>query len=371
MKLQPVTLDAIAAAAGVHKMTVSRALRNHPAVAPATREKIQRIARELGYRPNPLLTVFQAHVRSRHAPEYVATLAWLIASVEPSYWERPWTEGLLKGAQARAADLGFKLDQIYLGNLKHLPIEERIRRYTKVLHTRGIHGLIIPHAESPRFASREWENMAVVAIGQHHIDVGDGKEPVESLESRYHTVAVDYYGNLRIAFEALKAREYKRIGLLLSPWLDNITDHQYRAAYLYLQSFLPARDRLPILIDGNMKDDPSPTFCAWIKKERPDALLCATNKALPWLEAVGMAVPDRIGVAHLWLAADVADWSGVDPRMPQIGSTAVDILVHQLQHNELHPPEVARQTVITGGWRQGLTTRHMSGNGNKGHSEAD
>ncbi|RYX80612.1 LacI family transcriptional regulator [bacterium] len=47
-----VTMQDIADAAGVHVMTVSNALGNVRGVAPATREKVLRIARELNYIPN-------------------------------------------------------------------------------------------------------------------------------------------------------------------------------------------------------------------------------------------------------------------------------------------------------------------------------
>jgi DNA-binding LacI/PurR family transcriptional regulator len=49
-----VTLKDIANAAGLHVMTVSDALGDKRVVAPATRERVKRIARELNYIPNPL-----------------------------------------------------------------------------------------------------------------------------------------------------------------------------------------------------------------------------------------------------------------------------------------------------------------------------
>ena len=50
--LRRVTIQDIADMAGVHKMVVSNALNNKGRVAPATRTRIQRIARELNYIPN-------------------------------------------------------------------------------------------------------------------------------------------------------------------------------------------------------------------------------------------------------------------------------------------------------------------------------
>jgi LacI family transcriptional regulator len=50
--VDPVKIIDLAARLGLDKSTVSRALNNRPGVAPETREKITRMAQEMGYRPN-------------------------------------------------------------------------------------------------------------------------------------------------------------------------------------------------------------------------------------------------------------------------------------------------------------------------------
>lgn len=47
-----VTISQVAAAAGVSYQTVSRVINDHPSVSPATRQLVQRVVAELGYRPN-------------------------------------------------------------------------------------------------------------------------------------------------------------------------------------------------------------------------------------------------------------------------------------------------------------------------------
>lgn len=51
----PASLQDIAARLGVHPSTVSRALRNHPAISEAVRLRVQAVAREFAYKPNPLI----------------------------------------------------------------------------------------------------------------------------------------------------------------------------------------------------------------------------------------------------------------------------------------------------------------------------
>lgn len=51
-KIQPVKLEDIASRLGVSKVTVSKALRNHPDISVETRRKVKELADELGYIPN-------------------------------------------------------------------------------------------------------------------------------------------------------------------------------------------------------------------------------------------------------------------------------------------------------------------------------
>ncbi|RRJ98846.1 LacI family DNA-binding transcriptional regulator [Opitutaceae bacterium TAV3] len=54
-QLKDVNMEAVARAAGVHRTTVSMALRGHPKLPEATRARIRELAERMGYRPNPLV----------------------------------------------------------------------------------------------------------------------------------------------------------------------------------------------------------------------------------------------------------------------------------------------------------------------------
>ena len=51
-----VTMKTIAAQAGVTQATVSMSLANNPRIPQGTRERIQAVAKQLGYQPNPYLS---------------------------------------------------------------------------------------------------------------------------------------------------------------------------------------------------------------------------------------------------------------------------------------------------------------------------
>ena len=65
--LRPTQRD-VAIQAGVTQATVSLALSNRSDVSAETRERIQAIARSIGYRPDPYLTGLSAYRKSRRPP---------------------------------------------------------------------------------------------------------------------------------------------------------------------------------------------------------------------------------------------------------------------------------------------------------------
>ena len=65
------TIKDVAKVAGVHFTTVSLALRRHPSIPEATRERIRRVAERIGYAPDPVfgaLTRFHVNGSVRTLP---------------------------------------------------------------------------------------------------------------------------------------------------------------------------------------------------------------------------------------------------------------------------------------------------------------
>src|SRR3954469_24928240 len=82
-----VTLKDIAREAGVSLMTVSRALRKHASVSPETQSKIERVAKELGYRPNPLISALMSYRRAGKAPHSHSVLAFVTSFPTRDGWK--------------------------------------------------------------------------------------------------------------------------------------------------------------------------------------------------------------------------------------------------------------------------------------------
>jgi DNA-binding LacI/PurR family transcriptional regulator len=67
----------IAEAAGVSVQAVSLALRKHPTVGSGTRARIEALARQLGYTPDPQLTKLMQHLRAGRGKRFTASVCAL------------------------------------------------------------------------------------------------------------------------------------------------------------------------------------------------------------------------------------------------------------------------------------------------------
>src|SRR6185312_16192999 len=109
------TLQEVADRAGVHRSTVSLALRDHPRISESVRRKIQSLAQQLGYRINPLVSALMQSRRSGRAVKHL-TLAYVTNyptryGWRPEHHDRP---DLFPGAADRARDFGYRLEHCWL-----------------------------------------------------------------------------------------------------------------------------------------------------------------------------------------------------------------------------------------------------------------
>src|SRR5258708_37849280 len=84
----PPNLRTIARKAGVSHTAVSLALRNDPSVSVATRTRIQKLANDLGYKPNALVSALMRQVHSKSRIVAQETIAYLSADHTADRWKR-------------------------------------------------------------------------------------------------------------------------------------------------------------------------------------------------------------------------------------------------------------------------------------------
>ena len=91
----PVTLEDIARALNISKMTVSRAINNHPEISTATRERVLAAARKMNYRPN------------QFARALMTNQSYLIGIVVPDLMHSYFAE-ICRGVETHARPIGYQ-----------------------------------------------------------------------------------------------------------------------------------------------------------------------------------------------------------------------------------------------------------------------
>ena len=330
-----VTLKDIALAAGISHGAVSLALRNSPEVSKETRERVQRIAHEMGYQPNPLAAGLAQFKRDSKSIPIQAAMGWL------NFWPNPKKlreyaefEHYWRGATDAAEKHGYRLEEFCCKDL--MPIS----RLEQILHARGINGILIPPGRiPPELADFPWEKFSVVRLSR----------PEKELS--FHAVLSDQMANTLFAFEKTHEKGYQRIGLISRLYGTRF----YTAGYLWAQAFVPENHRLPPLYLEDGKDEENQrAFAAWIEKEKPDAIITEWAQLTPMLQKLGLRVPEDIGVAALNVY-DIPFGAGINPNPDEIGRVGVLAAISFINDQARGIPAVQREVLIKGNWVDGAS----------------
>ncbi len=336
------TLRDLAKAAGVHHTTASRALRGHPGIPATTRDRLRALAAELGYRANPLVSAWMSHRRAAKRPAAAVKIGFLVRQRDRAQWEAASSfTRYYRGAEARARELGFAFEDLWLGAAGMTQA-----RMNRTMLTRRVDGVIVGSSTLPRSSLRlDWPAFAAVAQGFSLT------RPVLSC------TANNYAQTIETALRELRHLGYRRIGYYVSAVVDARWSPLGPGAFLVYQQQIPQGDRVPPFRgDAASKAE----FHRWFRQARPEAILTIHLAAEPWLAELGLRVPEDIGVAYAdWNASDTGHAAGVDHQLEAAGAAAVDLLAAQLYNNERGLPAVPRTVLVPGRWIAGPTVRKI------------
>ncbi len=333
------TLQDVAIRAGVHRTTVSLALRDHPRIPAETRERVKAIAAKLGYRINPLVSALMQSRRSGQPEKHVA-LAYVTNYPTRFGWRPPHHDrpNYFPGAVERARDFGYKLEHFWLGEAGMTSL-----RFCDILSARGINGLIVGRLPPGQpTMDLEWSRFSSVALG------------LTLRAPQLHHVTENHFDAAWQGMQRCRERGYRRVGFVFSEANDSPrVGDRWLGAFLAQQQLYPAADRLP----------PCPTvpadeqsFREWFERARPDALLANhARPVLAWLERLGRRVPRDVGLIDLAGDHPELEFAGVYTNPASLGALAVEMLVGLLHRNETGVPGDQHETLLTGQWRDGRT----------------
>ena len=326
----------IARHAGVHRSCVSLALRNHPRIPLATRERIHAIAKELGYAPDPMLSALSAYRNRNQAHSYQGVLAWL---AWPGWEKISIYREYLEGAKARAKSHGYTVEVFELGTEGVSP-----RRLASVMISRNIQGILVcPRAQAQAALNFKWDDFSVITFGY------------SLLSPQLHAVAATQYRGVLKAMKHLKELGYKRVGYAVWSDFNKKTDNNCLAGYLVTEYENGRRTPIPIY-DGPWH---AAKIRDWFIENRLDAILTSDIYFLNVLKECGLEAPRDLGVACFALSCEGGQLSGVYENSSHVGEVAVDSLVAMIQRGEKGEPKVAQRVLVEGDWHPGQTVRKL------------
>lgn len=333
------SLRDIASALGISHVAVSLALRDSPRISEKRRLEVKAMAEKLGYRPDPMLASLVAYRQSKRPAEIRSCLGWI------NQWDRPEDlrahrefDQYWQGAGEAAEKLGYRLEEF------RWPAGKSGRRLQSILQTRGVRGLLLPpHRNDMDLPDFDWGQFSLVRFGASVTSV------------RAHTVTSDQAHCARLAYEKAVELGYTRIGYVSDDKFEHNTRGHFREGYLNAkEELVPRRNRLNTLMLGEKPSAHPAELRAWLKRDRPDAVITPVPFFKALTDQLGLRIPADLAVATTSLLDGGLD-TGSDQNSHEIGRVAVSTLASLVLENQRGIPAYQRRILVEGRWVQGTS----------------
>ena len=269
-----VTIEEVAAAAGVSRSTVSRVVNGSTAVSPSALESVKRAIAELNYVPNRAARSLAS--RQTHA------IALVVPEDTTRFFGDPFFAAIVSGINARISRSDYVLN-LFIAS------DDPGDKTTSYVRSGSVDGaIIVSHHTSDLFIDR------IAAAGP----VVYGGRPVRERERDYY-VDVDNVRGGREATDYLIERGHTRIATITGPVTMPAGVDRLQG---FRQALAAAGLKEVAVEDGNFTADGGSAAMARIleRGERPDALFIASDLmargALAVLGRAGIRVPDDIAI---------------------------------------------------------------------------
>lgn len=325
----------LAAAAGVSIATVSLALAGRPKVSQATRDKILKLAEEMGYRKNPYVSALMESRRRRTTPGQQPMIAFLTFHDTAEGWRDERYIDFFTPAQAEGARLGYRLERFWAMD-PAMPTE----RLAKILYNRGIQGILLNPPPRRRMRLEiDWNLFSAVALG------AGLQYPV------LHRVASD---NFHIAREAVKRcaeAGLKRVGLLCRQESDDRLQHRWLGAYLAECHRLQLATDIPPFMQNTFT---AREVARWIQDQRLDGVIgTLRGEWMGPLRESGVRIPEKVRYLGMTLLREERAVAGYIEQIEVVARTAVQHLIAMMHRNETGLPDTPCESFLLGRWHPG------------------
>ena len=337
--MNPVTQAQVARVARVNQATVSRALSGAPCISPEVVARIKATAGKLGYRPDPIMTAMIASRWRGGGKRRDSTFAFI------TQFRRQYTGAnrLIAGAEARAAQLGCRLDCFALDDYANSAALQR------VLISRGLTGLIVsPLVEAQPVLTLEWSKFCGVSVG------------ITPYQPPLHSVAQDTFTGAILAWRQARAYGYRRLGLAIAlhglPTHLEDDDNRSAAALLLHKDCAPA-ERVPLLFHRLTEpyETQAKQVVLWYRRWKPDAVIGFNSMTKHILvHDAKIRIPRDAGFAALTTSPKESE-AGIREAADEIGAAAMDLLQFTLRTNQWGLPKKRIRHHLEPQWIDGPT----------------
>jgi DNA-binding LacI/PurR family transcriptional regulator len=338
-QIQTVRMAEIAQRLRVASSTVSRALRGDPRIGAELRERVQKVANELGYRPNPLVSALMANRRRRGGAGAVDVIALVTHYGGREDWRKKdvcrWE---FEGIERRARELGFRIEVFALGSYGGDPA-----RLRATLQARAIRGVLLGFSREESAATTfDCEGLCVAGLSNYFPSVVADR-------ANFHG-----FFNVRLALDRVRELGYRRPALIVPELNNHYSNNLWSGAFLDWQRQLARKDRCEPFLPR--EDASIAEFSDWLYRNEPDSLVVYKFPAAPLLAQRGVRVPQDLGLAYLYRTSDeMGGTAGIDGNLDAVGAAALDLVVERLFANSTGTPLHPKEVLIKGTWQSGAT----------------
>lgn len=340
--MSTIALKDIAREVGCSRSAVSYALRNSRMISAPLRERIQKTARELGWRPNAELAQRMALVRQTLVDGERPHLAIVVRKGKAELAKEYAPREQLMGALRHAEERGYYADVF---NLADQPLKPA--RLGNIVEARGIQGIVFLGTLNPCLEDD------YLALGESYACAVAGMRP---MGTRYHAVLNDYHGAGHLGVRRLLAQGYRRIGAVLPRGVEEPLDFAYTGGLVSAFRQNATGEGLPVLLTGTAEtrilDSEAWEVRNWFKQNEPDAILTTDPSNLSRI--LGDLEPSVRAprIFSLDYTESQVCCGGVDLQQYHVGASAVDMVVSQLHRGESGVPDLRRTIQVEPRWKE-------------------
>ncbi|MBL9215585.1 MAG: LacI family DNA-binding transcriptional regulator [Opitutaceae bacterium] len=336
----------IAQLAGLSPSAVSLALRDSPKIPAATRRRVLRLARRLGYRPNAKVNELMSQLRLNRVQETQACLGVISLYDDPQPWKKSLHLSRIHDHMVRRAEFfGYRLEPLWLREPGMTP-----RRFSDILDARGIQGLLcFGGPDLNQELPPELDHFAIVSQGL-------------SIKTPMHRVMSHVYNDMWRALDQVYRLGYRRPGLVIGRYEDIRSAHAHFCVYLgWCQYTLGAPTAIPVLQLERVEEEP---LMRWLGHHRPDVLVFVHYyDVLREFDAVlrrrRLRVPRDLGVVVMSQILEGTRFSGLQENQRLLGDWCVELLMARIMSRDFARPTHPRIEMVEREWIEGRTLRRQ------------